>query len=179
MNKKDEQIERKIIELEASVASQTERGVADLRRPSSDLVAGTSSAGGSNVKTDLYYFAGLGLILTSVLLFFNHIHVGTGFLALLGMGGGGFGLLLIPLLIGIGWVFYDYKNKIGWAILAAACGLVFFSCLSSLLMTFPSISLLGLIMMLVPLALGSALLLKSVGGPAALKDKIRDENLLK
>ncbi len=46
-------------------------------------------------------------------------------------------------------------------------------------MTFPTMSLLGLVVMLIPFALGGALLLKSVGGPKGLKQKMRDENFLK
>jgi hypothetical protein len=176
MNKKDEQIERKLIELETSVMNDAHKSVSEADKPGRELVV---PEGSTNVKSDLYYFAGLGLVLTGILMLFSHIRVGTGLFAALGLSGQGFGLLLIPLLVGIGWVFYDPKNKLGYAVLSLAIGLIFFGCLSSLVMSFPSISLLGIIMMLLPLALGGALLVKSAGGPAGIKQKFRDENLLK
>jgi hypothetical protein len=179
MDKKDEQIERKLIQLEESVKEDSAHKVSAPDRTGSGLTGEMLPEGQTDVKSEVYYFSGLGLILTGILLLFNHIHVGTGFFAAFGWGGGGFGLLVIPLLVGIGWVFYDSKNRIGWAIVAAACGLIFFSCLSSLIMTFPTVSLLGLILMLIPLAAGGALLLKSAGGPKGLKQHLRDENLLK
>jgi hypothetical protein len=177
MNKKDEQIERKLIELETSVANESQKSVTDPKQPGHQLLETPETA--TNVKSDLYYFAGLGLVLTGILMMFNHIRLGTGFFAMLGMGGQGFGLLLIPLLVGIGWIFYDSKSKGGYAVLALTIGLIIFGCLSSLVMTFPSMTLLGIIMMLLPLALGGALLVKSAGGPAGIKQKMRDDNLLK
>jgi len=177
MNKKDEQIERKLIELETSVASESQKSVTDPHQPGHELLETPEPA--VNVKSDLYYFAGLGLVLTGILMLFNHIRLGTGFFAMLGLGGQGFGLLLIPLLIGLGWIFYDTKSKLGYAIVALTVGVIFFGCLSSLVMTFPSMSLLGIIMMLLPLAAGGALLVKSAGGPAGIKQKMRDENLIK
>jgi hypothetical protein len=113
------------------------------------------------------------------LMLFNHVRVGTGFFQMLGIGGGGFGLLMIPLLVGIGWAFYDSKSKWGWTVMAFSVGLIFFSILSSLVMSFPGISLLGLIMMLAPLAFGGALLLKSMGGPKGVEQKLREERLIK
>jgi len=178
MNKKDEQIERKLIELETTVANESQKSVTDPKQPGHDLLE-TPPEPTVNVKSDLYYFAGLGLVLTGVLMLFNHIRLGTGFFAMLGLGGGGFGLLLIPLLIGIGWIFYDTKSKLGYAITALTIGVIFFGCLSSLVMTFPSMTLLGIVMMLLPLAVGGALLVKSAGGPAGIKQKMRDENLIK
>jgi len=177
MNKKDEQIERKLIELETSVAAESQKSVTDPKQPGHELLE--PPAPEANVKNDLYYFTGIGLVITGILMMFNHIRLGTGFFAALGMGGGGFGLLLIPLMVGIGWIFYDSKSKMGYAVLAITVGLIFFGCLSSLVMSFPSMSLLGIIMMLLPLALGGALIVKSAGGPVGIKQKMRDENLIK
>jgi hypothetical protein len=177
MNKKDEQIERKLIELETSVASESQRSVTDPHQPGHELLETPQPA--SEIKSDLYYFAGIGLVLTGILMLFNHIRLSTGFFAALGLSGQGFGLLLIPLLVGLGWIFYDTKSKLGYAILAITVGVIFFGCLSSLVMSFPSMTLLGTIMMLLPLAVGGALLVKSAGGPQGIKQKMRDQNLIK
>src|SRR5271154_3021395 len=131
MDKKDEQIERKLVELEASMTEDAAHKVSAPDRTGTELTGDMLPEVHTDVKSDLYYFCGLGLIVTGILLLFNHIHVGTGFFAAFGWGAGGFGLLVIPLLIGIGWLFYDSKSRIGWAVVAAACGVIFFSCLSS------------------------------------------------
>jgi hypothetical protein len=91
---------------------------------------------------------------------------------MLGMGGGGFGLLLIPLIFGIGWLIYDVKSRWAWLVTAAVTGVIIFSVLNSLVLNFPQISLLGLVMLLLPFAAGGALLLKGVGGPKAIKEKM-------
>jgi hypothetical protein len=133
----------------------------------------------TSAKQDFYYVCGIGLLLLGILMLFNHIRVGTGMFAALGMGSGGFGLVLIPLLVGLGWMMYDSKNKIGWAITALSIALIFFSALSSLIMMFPSVTLLGLILMLLPFAAGGALLLKGMGGPKGVEQKLREERLIK
>jgi hypothetical protein len=180
MNKKDEQIEKKLIELEARVVDEEKTSVAP-RAASSSVTLTTSNKLEPQVDVgrELQFFAGIGLIFTGILMLFNHVRVGTGFFQMLGIGGGGFGLLMIPLLVGIGWAFYDSKSKWGWTVMAFSVGLIFFSILSSLVMSFPGISLLGLIMMLAPLAFGGALLLKSMGGPKGVEQKLREERLIK
>jgi hypothetical protein len=183
MDNKDTEIERKLKQLELSVIkdekkAETEHALASTA-PGTSVTPGSTDSATPSVNSDLCYFGGLALILTGLLMFFNHVHVGTGFLAFLGMNGGGFALLLIPLMIGIGWMFYDSKNKIAWLLTAASCGVIVFAVLSSLIMNFPSISLLGLLMMLLPFAGGGALLLKGAGGPQGVKEKFKGSNLVK
>lgn len=108
-------------------------------------------------------------------MFFNHVRVGSGLLGMLGMGGGGFGLLLIPLMVGISWIIYDHKNRWAWLLSAAVTSVIIFSVLNSLVLSFPTISLLGVIMLLLPFAAGGALLLKSVGGPKAIQERLTDK----
>jgi hypothetical protein len=179
MNKKDEQIEKKLIELEARVVDEEKTSVAPRAASSSVTLTTSKSEPQVEVGRELQFFAGIGLLFTGILMLFNHVRVGTGLFQMLGIGGGGFGLLMIPLLVGIGWAFYDSKSKWGWTIMAFSVGLIFFSILSSLVMSFPGISLLGLIMMLAPLAFGGALLLKSMGGPKGVQQKLREERLIK
>jgi hypothetical protein len=185
MNKKDEQIEQKLIQLEASIDESQHKALIG-RSPGASPASGSSSDPASLVTTpttsakqDFYYVCGIGLLLLGILMLFNHIRVGTGMFAALGMGSGGFGLVLIPLLVGLGWMMYDSKNKIGWAITALSIALIFFSALSSLIMMFPSVTLLGLILMLLPFAAGGALLLKGMGGPKGVEQKLREERLIK
>ena len=177
MSKKDEEIQRKLQELEAAVLKESV-SLKETNHPlvaqerSTELLTSQKNQVQSTVQNDLCYFAGIGLILTSLFLFFNHIRVGTGMLQMFGLGGTGFGLLLIPLMAGIGWLVYDSKSKAGWILSAASCAVICFAVLNSLIMSFPSLTLLGTIMMLFPLAAGGGLLLKGMGGPKAIEDKL-------
>lgn len=175
MNQKDEDIQRQLNKLEIEVLKEEEpHSVSFENKSSTNVTVGQNAdiVSGASVQQDLYYFSGLGLIITGILMFFNHVHVGTGFFQMLGLGGGGFGLLLIPLMVCLGWLMYDYKNKIAWIATAIMCGVVIFSILSSLVMTFPGMTLLGMIMLLLPFAAGGALLLKGAGGASGLKEKM-------
>jgi hypothetical protein len=110
---------------------------------------------------------------------FQHVRVGTGIFSMLGIGGQGFGLLMIPLLVGIGWILYDARSRVGWAITSITCLVICFSVLSGLIMSFPSTSLLGLVFMLLPFAVGGMLLFKGLGGPQGVKEKLKKEGLIK
>jgi hypothetical protein len=152
---KDDEIARKLDALEASM--DTGPGQLAPLPKQTDLRAKRSS-----VESDLNILIGAGLLLTGVLVFANHVKVGTSLLAMLGFGQQGIGFTLIPLLIGLGIIFYDYKNRWGWVCTAASAALIFFAIISSLVMYFPSTSLLGTVIMLLPLAAGAAFLLKGI-----------------
>lgn len=178
MNKKDEEIQRKLQELESAVLKEntlkeTPQHLTTANK-STELTASHKQLPQTSVKNDLCYFGGIGLILTGIFMFFNHVRVGTGMLAMLGMTGGGMGLLFVPLMIGIGWLLYDSKNKVAWLLTTGTCAIIFFSVLNSLVMSFPAMSMLGMIMMLLPFAAGGALLLKGMGGPKAIEDKFKN-----
>ncbi|HEY9713240.1 MAG TPA: hypothetical protein V6C72_07205, partial [Chroococcales cyanobacterium] len=166
MNKKDQEIERKLQELERELESAQLKSVAEAEETRKQLGTASSSTdltvpkknlpAETSIRSDLCYFGGIGLLITGLFMLFNHVHVGTPMLSMFGLGGQGAGLMLIPLLAGIGWLIYDSKNKYAWLLSAAACGLIFFSILSGMTMTFPSTSLLGTLLMLAPFAVGGA-----------------------
>ncbi len=180
MSKKDDEIQRKLQELESAVLKEsTTQSQQHLTTPnqttSSDLVSLNKKKDlpQPSVQNDLQYFGGIALILTGLFMFFNHVRVGTGMMGMFGLTGGGFGLLFIPLMVGIGWLIYDSKNKFAWLITAASCAVVIFSVLSSISMQFPTLTFLGLMLMLLPFAAGGALLLKGMGGPKAIEQKLK------
>src|ERR1700733_8359939 len=181
MNKKDEEIQRKLLELEATVLKEASPppSLPTAHQHSTTMTSLGANATGSTAKApattvgqDLCYFLGIGLIFTGLLMFFNQVRIGSGVLQVLGLGGGGFALILVPLMVGLGWLMYDSKNKWAWLLTASVCGFIVFAVLSSLVMTFPTLTLLGTIMLLLPFAAGGALLLKGRGGPKALQDKL-------
>src|SRR6516225_31043 len=141
MDRQKDQVERKLIELETAVESEPSHSVT-VPESSTDLKAELTT----DVKSELFVFGGIVSIVLGLFMLFQHVKVTTGFMSALGLGGQGFGLLMIPLLIGIGWIMYDAKSLMGWAITVVSCLVIFFTVLSGLIMTFPTTSLLGLIM---------------------------------
>ncbi len=158
MGKQDEEIKKKLAELEASIEEDPQAEMIVTPKTTQLTAAEADQA----VRSDLYLIGGLGLLLTGLLMFLNHIKLTTGYMSWLGFHGGGFGLILIPLLIGIGFLFYDYRNKAGWMITAASLALVIFAALAQVVMVFPAMSALGVVIMLLPLSAGLALVVKSV-----------------
>lgn len=154
----DSEIQRKLLELEAAIVEEPASTIV----PASSKATEATVSKSESVESDLHLIAGVGMIVLGIFLFLNHVRVGTGFLAWLGVGGQGFGLILIPLIVGIGFLCYDYKKRIGWLITSVSLAAIMFGMLSHLVMTFPSMSLLGVIMMLVPFAFGGALILKAL-----------------
>jgi hypothetical protein len=184
MNKKEEEIQRKLVELETSVLKeQTDlHTVSDLASGSSLSTAGMHASGaksntaggeGVSVKSDGLCFAGLASIFCGLMLVFQHVRVGSGLLAMLGVGSGGFALLFLPLMVGIGMMFYDYRNKWAWVVTTLSCVLLIFAFLATLTVTFPGVSMMSLIVMFLPFALGAAFLVKGVGGAKGVEGIIK------
>lgn len=157
MMKPEEKIENKLKELESSL--QEKSASTQENNAKSDI----GSVGNDDFEADTYLTIGFASLLLAVLLFFHHVHVGTVAMAsFFGWGQAGFGFTIIPLLAGIGLLLYDYKKRIGWVITSASCALIIFAVLSQLVMTFTPTSLLGLTIMLLPLAIGAALIAKGI-----------------
>ena len=181
MGKKNDEIEKKLLELENAVIKEDEEQKKnELAReaPASRVIySGSTGAESTSVKQDLYYFAGLGLIICGLLMLFQQVRVGSGLMAALGLGGGGgFGIFLVPLIVGVGWLIYDSKSRWGWILTAVSCGIMVFAILTSVVMWLPNMSLLSFIFLLAPFAVGGGLLLKGMGGPKGLEDKLKNSN---
>lgn len=190
MNKKEEEIQRKLIELESSVLKDqvelvnTGSGRTDLTAPGkknnggilsnggAGSVAGDSSAAPLN-KSDGYYFGGFALLILGMVLVAMHVTVRSSFLAMLMGGGGGLALFLLPLLAGIGMMIYNYKNKWGSIVTAGSCALMLLAILFTLNFGFPPLSLMQTVLMFLPFAIGSAFVVKGMGGPDGIKEAVR------
>lgn len=164
MGKKDDEIQEKLAELEASIVEEKQQHLAPEAKGTAPAREGKKEG---SVQSDLYMLFGLGLLITGFLAFLNHVKVTSGYMSWLGFHNQGFGLVLLPLVFGMGMLFYDHKNPIGWVVTAATLGMIIFAVLSHLVMVFPSMSLLGVIIMFLPLAAGGALVMKAL--------KARDE----
>lgn len=174
MKNKDDEIKRKLDELETTILKE-QTSKANLSAPGQkDPILVTTKSTEVITKSDGYYFGGLLSIGLGLVILFQTVRVSSGLFSMLGIGGGGgFGLLLIPLLIGMGWLMYDSKAKMAWLLTAASCLIIVLAVLGSLIMYIPSLPLLTMLMILFPLALGGALLLKGAGGPKAVVEEIK------
>ena len=86
-------------------------------------------------------------------------------------GMNGFGLSLIPFILGVGMLFFDGKSIAGWILLAAGLVIVFVGILSNLQIYFRSTSLFNTLMMLGLLAAGIGMMAAALRSPAPAADK--------
>lgn len=160
MSRPEDEIKEKLAELEASLDEASQLPAA--RQKKSEISVPGKDAAGDSTASDLCLCGGFGLLLLGLFLFMNHVHVGSGIMSLLGFHSVGFGLTIVPLMIGVGLLIFDYKNRLGWIVTIASFALILFAVLSQIVMSFPSISLLGLVIMFLPFAAGGALIAKGM-----------------
>jgi hypothetical protein len=114
----------------------------------------------------LTFFLGLTMTIAGGFLFMNHVKVGTRTLWFFGRYNLGplnsWGIVLIPLLFGIGFLFFNAKSVIGWILTGAGALMIFLSIITSISFHFPDTSLFNLIIMLVLLIGGIGLIIRSL-----------------
>ncbi len=113
------------------------------------------------------FFIGLVMMIGGGYLFFESIRVSSSFHW--GMGTyhlGSFsltsGMILIPFIFGIVFIFYDAKNRIGWLLAVGSLLALVFGVIRSLHFTFRPMSLIDLVIILVLLFGGIGLFLSSL-----------------
>ena len=90
---------------------------------------------------------GLAMIAAGVYLVFSHVTVHTSFWRFLGTPGQSFGLTLLPLLVGIGALFFNGSSRIGWVLLVGGVLLILAGVLMNLDVYFQPTSLWNTILM--------------------------------
>ncbi len=127
---------------------------------------GIKGAGGSKGGVGRF-FLGLLMMIVCGYLFFNAIMVTHHFrwgYALYSFGGVSLttGMTLVPLIFGIGFIFYNSHNPIGWALSVASLAMITFGVISSIQFRMRHMSAFELIMMLVLMIGGVGLFLSSL-----------------
>lgn len=113
------------------------------------------------------FFLGLVMMCGGFYLLFNSIivssHFGAG-MRLYSLGGFGVtsGMLLIPMIFGIGLVFYNASNLVGWLLLGGSLIALVFGVLASVNFSFRTMSAFDIIVILVLCFGGSGLFLRSL-----------------
>ena len=106
------------------------------------------------------FFMGLALAVAGGYLLTNRVVVTSGAWSLWGFNS--FGLSLLPLLIGIGLLFFNGKSIAGWLLLFAGVVIIFSGILMNLHIYFQSTSLFDTLVMLVLLAGGIGLIARAL-----------------
>jgi hypothetical protein len=106
------------------------------------------------------FFVGLGMAIAGAYLLTNQITVTSGFWTLWGYNT--FGLSLIPLIFGIGILFFNGRSILGWILTFAGVIVIGAGVLMNLTIYFQPTSLFNTIMMLVLLAGGIGLVAKGI-----------------
>lgn len=115
------------------------------------------------------FFIGLMCAVAGGWLLTNQVHVSTGGGWYL-WGMNGFGLSLIPFILGVGMIFFNGKSIAGWLLLAAGLVIVFVGILSNLQIYFRSTSLFNTLMMFGLLAAGLGMMAASLKSKPATSD---------
>jgi len=114
---------------------------------------GTSGGVGS-------FFTGIAMIAAGGYLLLNQVQVTTSYWSFGGQGS--FGLSLLPLLIGIAFLFFDGKSILGWILTVAGAAIILAGVLMHMDIYFRQTSLFNTIVMLVLLFGGLGLVARSL-----------------
>lgn len=106
------------------------------------------------------FLLGLGLVVAGGYLILNQVGVGGGTWTLFGYNA--FGLSLVPLLLGIGLLFFNGKSIPGWFLTGAGAIIIFVGIIANLQIFFRPTSLFNTLMMLGLLAAGIGLVARSL-----------------
>ncbi len=119
----------------------------------------TSGAGGTSGGIGLFLF-GLGMAIAGGWLLTNQVTVTTNGWHMWGYNG--FGLSLIPLILGIGLLFFNGRSPIGWLLTFAGTIIIFVGILTNLDIYFRPATLFNTVLMLVLFAGGIGLVARSL-----------------
>lgn len=106
------------------------------------------------------FFLGLLMAVAGAYLLTSQVSVSSGFWGWFGPQT--FGLTLLPLVIGIGLLFFDGRSRAGWVLTAAGAVIIFLGILMNLRIYFEPTSLFNTLLMLVLLAGGLGLVARSL-----------------
>ena len=116
------------------------------------------------------FFAGAAMVIAGGYLLLNQVTVASGFWTLWGFNG--FGLSLVPLLVGIGFLFFNGKSPVGWILTAAGSLIIVVGIIANLSIWFRPTSLFNTLLILGLLAGGIGLVARSLRpAPASIREE--------
>jgi hypothetical protein len=106
------------------------------------------------------FFVGLAMAVGGGYMLTQRVTVTSGFWGF--FGDYGFGLSLLPMVAGVGLLFFDGKSRLGWALTLLGALIIFLGVLLNLRLYFAPTSLFNTLMMLVLLGGGLGLIARSL-----------------
>lgn len=106
------------------------------------------------------FFGGLAMVVVGGYLLLQQVTVHSGFWAW--FGGQTFGLTLVPLLVGIGFLFFDGRSKPGWILTVAGGLIIVAGIIANLQIYFRPTNLFNTLLMLALMAGGLGLIARSL-----------------
>ena len=106
------------------------------------------------------FIIGLIMVIAGAYLITNHVVVVSGFWSM--WGHNAFGLTLVPLIFGIGILFFNGKSILGWLLVVIGVVIIFTGILMNLHIYFERTSLFNTIIMIVLLAGGIGLIFRAL-----------------
>jgi uncharacterized protein len=133
----------------------------DAEKQSEEHTHKFKGAGGSPGGVGMFVF-GLALAIAGGYLIMNQVQVTSAYWHWWGTNT--FGITLIPLVIGIGLLFFNGRSIIGWVLAGAGALIIFVGILANLEIYFRQTSLFNVIVMLTLFAAGLGLMARAVKG---------------
>jgi hypothetical protein len=106
------------------------------------------------------FFIGLVMVVAGGYLILNQVTVTTGYWTFWGYNA--FGLTLVPLLGGIGWLFFDGRSTLGWLLVFLGATIILVGIIANLTIYFRPTSLFNTLIMLVLLIGGLGLIARAL-----------------
>jgi uncharacterized protein len=108
------------------------------------------------------FILGFALLCVGGYLFLDRVSVHGGYWSWFGSTQGSFGVTLIPLLIGIGMLFYNAKSVLGWFLAGAGALVIFAGIIANLQIHFRATSLFNTLIMLALIMAGLGVMSRSL-----------------
>ena len=108
------------------------------------------------------FLIGLAMLIGGGYLFLDNVVVRSSYAELWGFGRGTFGLSLIPLLIGVGTLFFNGRSVIGWLLTGGGAIIIVAGIISRLIVHYQPLSLFDTLLIFVLIAGGIGLIARSV-----------------
>lgn len=109
-----------------------------------------------------HFLIGLALAIAGGYLFLDNVTVHGGYWNFVGGAGRSFGLTLIPVVIGIGLLFYEGRSFLGWLLFGGGLVIIVVGVIANLQIHFRHTSLFNTILMLGMFAAGVGLVIRSL-----------------
>lgn len=119
----------------------------------------------SNNNQTMRFFVGLIMLIAGGYMFLNAVHVGYSFYhiySIPGVGRFASGYILIPFMFGIGMIFYNSRNILGWLLLIGSLVILIVGIVSSVQLRLQHMTAFQLMLILVLMVGGLGLFLSSL-----------------